>query len=51
MIQVIVQDKLVVIKKMKKDDLVKLCGNLMADVVREMDDYTIRDVYDRITCL
>jgi len=49
MVEVIVDDKMASIKKMKKKDLVALCRELLTDNILEMDDYSIHDLYQEVT--
>jgi hypothetical protein len=44
-IEFIVDCQMNSVKKMKKSDLFSLVRDLLADNIREMDDYTIEDMY------
>lgn len=47
-IEVIVDDKMATISKMKKKDLIALCRELLTDNILELDDYTINDMYEEV---
>lgn len=48
MVEVVVDDKMDSIKKMKKKDLLALCRELLTDNILEMDDYSIYDLYQEV---
>jgi hypothetical protein len=43
-IQKIISHEMVEVRKMKKAELLRLVEELMGDVLREMDDFTINDI-------
>ena len=45
-IKVIVADEMRDVRKLKKHELVVLVENLLTDLIREMNDVTIDELYD-----
>ena len=48
MVHIIVNNDMHRIKTMKKSELQLLVKSLMLDVIRELDEFTIRDLYNDI---
>lgn len=47
-IQKIISSEMVLIRKMKKTELLLLVESLMGDVLRELDEYTINDLVNEL---
>lgn len=47
-IQRIISSEMVLIRKMKKTELLLLVESLMGDVLRELDEYTINDLVNEL---